>query len=451
MPGWTYSPVAELEGAIRDIRHRYPADYPAGLARMRSFLERLGNPHQKLPFVFHVAGTNGKGSTLAFLQAAFEAGGLAVHKYTSPHLVRFEERIVLAGKDIDPAGLLALIGECDRAAGAGGVSFFEFFTGLAFLAFSRTPAAAVLLETGLGGLHDATNVVAGPRLLSLLTRISFDHTHILGATLPEIAGQKAGIIKPGCAAIVAPQASAEVEGVFAREAQRLGAPLFRHGREWSVRPQAPGFEYQSAQLKLLLPGPALQGRHQVDNAGTALAALEQSPYAFLLGQQNLEKALAAVSWPARLQRLSGGALSSLLPAGWELWLDGAHNDSGAEVLAAQAALWGREKPLHLLTAMKKTKDISRFYQVLLPHLATVQTVDVAHIEAPMIPAGVLCDQIRALGHPSVGTAANLESALRALTFQFSAPQRIIIAGSLYLAGHVLAGEHAHTAAHRAGG
>lgn len=438
MPGWTFSPVPEVEKAIEDIRRRHPASYPADLDRQRHFLAKLGNPHHELPLVFHVAGTNGKGSTLAFLQAVFETAGLNVHKYTSPHLVRFEERIVIAGKMIAPDLLLEMIQECAQAAEGEKISFFEFFTAMAFLVFSRHPADAVLLETGLGGLYDATNVVEGDRLLSLLTRISYDHVHILGNTLPEIAAHKAGIIKPYCPCIVAPQAP-EAADVFAKRAAEMEAPACLYGRDWEVTSNSAGFEYRSAGRKFKLPWPSLQGQHQIYNAGLALAALENSPYAHLLDQKILEQAMLRVNWPGRLQKVTTGPLVELLPSGWELWLDGAHNDSGAEALADQAKIWGNSLPLHLVTAMKRTKDVSGFYRHLLPHASTVQAVDAGWIDAPMTAAEVLRDQIRHMGYERVTLAANLESALRSLTFQFQTPQRILVTGSLYLVGYALQG------------
>ncbi|MBI3440615.1 MAG: bifunctional folylpolyglutamate synthase/dihydrofolate synthase [Proteobacteria bacterium] len=437
MSSWTYSPVPAVEESIQKIRLKYPADYPAGLGRVQAILEKLGNPHQKLPHVFHVAGTNGKGSTLAFLQSIYEAAGLSVHKYISPHLVRFEERIILNGKMIEADKLLDLINECEEAARTCPVSFFELITVAAFLAYARYPADVLLLETGLGGLYDATNVIDGKQLISLLTRISYDHTHILGTTLAEIAVNKAGIIKPGCPCIVAPQMAPEVMEVFRRRATAVAAPIFACGQEWMVSADDNHFEYKSATNTFRLPLPNLVGRHQIDNAGTALAAIEHSPYAPLLQQHHLELAMHRVNWPGRLQRLASGRLAELLPSGWELWLDGAHNDSGAEILVDQIKAWGKSLPLHLITAMKKTKDAAEFYRPLLPHVATVQTVDVNWIEAPMTSAEALCDQVRQLGCQRTTITPNLESALRSLTFQFSSPQRILITGSLYLVGHAL--------------
>lgn len=433
---WTFSPQPEVEDAIRGIFAKYPPLYPAGLERQTPFLNKLGNPHQKLPFVFHVAGTNGKGSTLAFLHAIFEAAGLAVHKYTSPHLVRFEERIIVGGKTIAPDTLLSLITECEEAAQGEQISFFEFFTGLAFLAFSRAPAAAVLLETGLGGLYDATNVIGGNNLVALLSRISYDHMHILGNTLPEIAANKAGIIKHKAPCVIAPQETV-VNEAFLKQASVMESPVYAYGQNWRITPHPHGFEYKSEHHKFHLPLPRLLGTHQLYNAGLAIAALENSPFTSLLEQKMLERAMQSVDWPGRLQRIARGPLARLLPSGWELWLDGAHNDSGAEVIAEQAKLWGDTLPLHLITAMKKSKDVSGFYRPILPYIQSVHALTANWADTPMLTAEELTKQLRTMGYDQAKIAATLESAIKSLTFQFSAPQRILVTGSLYLVGHAL--------------
>jgi dihydrofolate synthase/folylpolyglutamate synthase len=460
---WTFSPDREVESAVQALRLRYPPLYPDGLERPLHFLQKLGNPQERLPFVFHVAGTNGKGSTLAFLHAIFEAGGMRVHKFTSPHLVRFEERIILAGRMIAPDLFLSLMAECDRA--DSDVSFFEFFTILAVLAFSRTPADVVLLETGLGGLNDATNVLSGnsKNIVSILTRISYDHQHVLGQSLAEIARHKAGIIKPYCPCIVSPPVDAEVLGVFKAVVAEKNAPLYVHGQEWQVTPHDTYFDYQSARHSFRLPLPQLQGAHQVLNAGTAIAAVEQSPFAHLLTAEILTQAMQKVVWAGRMQRLTAGALVDLLPQGWELWLDGAHNDSGAEVVTAQARAWADEsrlKPLHLITAMKKKKDSAAFYRPLLPVVKTIQAVATDGIEAPMLSPQELCHSLQQMGFSAATVADNILKAVQSLVFQFDTPQRILITGSLYLAGHVLREfysgtetmeENSHEATHRAGG
>lgn len=431
---WTYSPNAAVEQAIANIRNRHEPLRPAGLDYTYRFMHKLGDPHLRLPPVFHVAGTNGKGSSLAFLQAIFEAGGKNVHKFISPHLVQFGERIIIGGKTIDDDLLLDLIAECEKAAGDEIVSFFEFFTGVAFLAYTRHPADVTLLETGLGGIFDATNVVE--RSIAMLTRISFDHMRLLGDTLPEIAVNKAGIIKKGCPVIIAPQSGDGVMDVFLKKAREMRAAPYVGGEDWETEQLGGRFTYDGVYFHGALPMPRLIGSHQVTNAGTAIAAIEQSDYKSLLTSDVLERAMQKVEWQGRLQHLKKGYLADLLPPGWELWVDGAHNDSGAEVLVEQAQAWGPEKPLHIITGFKRKKEPDSFYQVLAGIPKTIQAVDV-QIDAPMMSAAELCDYLSKTGFAHAAPAPNLESAIKSLTFQFDRPQRIIITGSLYLVGHAL--------------
>lgn len=431
---WTYSPRPALEQAITDIRRKHAPLRPAGLQHTLRLMRKLGDPHLRLPPVFHVAGTNGKGSSLAFLQAAFEAGGMKVHKFISPHLVHFEERIIVGGRMIDADLLLDLIHECDRAAGDDTVSFFEFFTALAFLAYTRSNADAVLLETGLGGLYDSTNVVE--KSVAMLTRISFDHMRLLGDTLPDIARNKAGIIKKSCPVIIAPQPDAGVMDVFRARAQEMDAPVFAAGEGWSTVETADGFEYRGRGFSGRLPRPRLLGAHQVINAGTAIAALEQSEFRQLVTHDTLARAMENVEWQGRLQQLKKGYLADLLPPGWELWVDGAHNDSGAEVLAQQVAAWGDDKPPHIITGFKRKKEPDNFYARLAGVPRTIQAVE-AEFDAPMMSAPELCEYLAKAGFSAAAPAPNLESAIKSLTFQFQSPQRIIITGSLYLVGHAL--------------
>ncbi len=431
---WTYSPVAALEHAINAIRLRHIPLAPTGLQPTLRMLEKLGNPHRKLPPVFHVAGTNGKGSSLAFLQAIFEAGGLTVHKFISPHLVRFEERIMIAGKLIEPDHLLDLIAECETASRDEPVSFFEFFTCLSFLAWSRSSADAVLLETGLGGMFDSTNVVE--KSVAMLTRISFDHMRLLGDTLPEIASQKAGIIKQGCPVVIAPQIGEGVLDIFLEKAKSENADVSLAGRDWTIADHGATFRYDGKIFKGALPRPQLIGAHQVINAGTAIAAIESSRFSHLATADILSRAMQNVEWQGRFQQLKKGTLAALLPAGWELWVDGAHNDSGAEVLVEQAKAWGGEKPLHIITGFKRKKEPDTFYLKFAGLPRTITAVD-GQIDAPMVSAGELCDYLAKSGFADARPAPNLESAIQSLAFQFATPQRIIITGSLYLVGHAL--------------
>ena len=440
LPGvmqWNYSPQPLVEETLSRIRQTYPPHLPAGLDRFTALLSSLGNPHLSLPPVFHVAGTNGKGSTVAFLQAIFEAAGKTVHRFTSPHLVKFSERIVLNGRQIPDDLLLALIAEVEKTANPQEISFFEFFTALAFLAYARHPADAVLLETGLGGTLDATNVVRQPAA-SIITRISFDHMRVLGDTLPAIARQKAGIIKQGCPVIVAPQSDDVLETLFAKEAAvKQASLLLQAGRDFFVMPTATGFEYRSQSLHVSLPQPALAGHHQLLNASSAIAALEAAGFAHLCTPDILSRAMQQVRWPGRLQKLTQGVLADMLPQGWELWLDGAHNDSGADVLAAHLRSLGADMPVHLVTAYKDKKDTHGFYARLAGLFQSTTVADFA-IDAPMVARDDVAGLLQNMGgFENVSATPDIQTALAQLVARYTAPQCVMIAGSLYLVGHAL--------------
>lgn len=402
-----------------------------------NLLQALGNPHERLPPVIHVAGTNGKGSTCAFLRAILETAGKTVHVYTSPHLMRFHERIRLAGRLIDEAALVPLLQEVARLIRPGSISQFEATTAAAFKAFANTPADFLILETGLGGRFDATNVVAKP-LASVISRISYDHREFLGDTLVKIAGEKAGIIKAGMPCFIGQQMAPEVWPVFIAEANAKAAPLRRFGRDWRIEQHATGFHYFDDHGVLSLPMPALLGAHQLANASLAVAALRYAlPGA--LPDRCYAAGLQQAEWPARLQRITVGALAALLPAGWELWLDGGHNDSAGEVLAAQAQVWQQEKssakPLYVVYGMLKSKVPQEFLQPLAPYLVGLRAVAIPG-EPNALPTTNL---LAAAVDCRIGNSAAAESVTAALADLCASrpPGRILICGSLYLAGHVL--------------
>lgn len=432
---------AERADPVLDrLKRLHPKVIDLSLGRMHRLLERLGHPERALPPVVHVAGTNGKGSTIAFLRAFLEAAGLTVHVYTSPHLVRFHERIRLAGGLIADDDLAALLEECERANGEEPITFFEATTGAAFLAFSRVPADILLLETGLGGRLDATNVVDRPAATAI-TRISRDHMQFLGDTIGLIAAEKAGILKPGVPAVIAPQPSAEAERVLRDRARALGVPLLAGGEAWRVAPLERGFRFDGPGRGLDLPMPGLAGSHQIVNAGTALACLDLLPVP-RVPDGAVRRGLAAVEWPARLQRLTRGPLVDRLPAGWELWLDGGHNDSAGEVLAAQAAAWVRDgRPLALVFGMLATKEPRDFLAPLAPFVSRLRAVAIPGEEAGL-GAGEAAEAARAAGIADASPAADAGEALGALTADPEAgarPARVLICGSLYLAGAILSG------------
>lgn len=446
MSAYSFTPDANLEALLWRLHRRHRQKRGAeALPQLQALLQALGNPHNRLPPVFHAAGTNGKGSTLAFLQAVFEAAGLRVHKYTSPHLVRFEERVVLSSRGVVPAVLADYLMRADALVPEGGdVGFFGLTTAAAFAAFAEHPADAVLLETGVGGLLDPTNL-AGATEVAIITRISADHQDILGRSLVEIAQQKAGIIKQGRPVVTAPQPDADVAAVIARTAKDKAAPVYAG---WHVEALPDGqFVYSDARRRVLLPQPALPGDHQLLNAGAALAAIGASRYAALLDDHALlARAMQNVRWPARLQRLQAGALVDGLPDGWEIWLDGAHNDSGGEVLAQRCRQWQAQdgKPLHLMAAFKDKKEWQPFFrplQGLFDSLHCLQAETDALTASVLIPGRALWAQLGAEYQPLPPGTGGL-SALAArdhILARYAGPRggRILIAGSLYLAGHIL--------------
>lgn len=409
----------------------HPKLIDLSLDRVRRLLAALGDPQEHLPPVVHVAGTNGKGSTIAFLRACLEAAGYRVNVFTKPHLLHFNERIRLAGRLIDEGALGDLLEECERANAGEPITYFEITTAAAFLAFARAPADIVLLETGLGGRFDATNVVTRPAV-TVITPVSLDHQHFLGDAVAAIAGEKAGILKPDRPAVLAPQV-AEARAVLEARARALAAPLFRHGIEWRVAPSATGLRYEGRRWPVLdLPRPGLLGPHQYDNAGTALACLDRLDH-FALPPEALAHGLSAVEWPARMQQLMHGKLARRLPAGWELWLDGAHNQAGGEALAAMAREW-RARPLHLIFGMLNSHDARAFLRPLAPYVVKLEGIAIPG-EKNALSAKEAADAARAVG---IGSQPRASIAEAVEASAIGAAGRVLICGSLYLAGRVLA-------------
>ncbi|KGM88990.1 folylpolyglutamate synthase/dihydrofolate synthase [Roseovarius mucosus DSM 17069] len=396
------------------------------LDRVWRLLDALGNPQNDLPPVIHIAGTNGKGSTQAMIRAGLEAAGKSVHAYTSPHLARFHERIRLAGELITEEHLTAILDECYAANGSDPITYFEITTCAALLAMARTPADYTLLEVGLGGRLDATNVIDQPAL-TVITPISIDHEQYLGDTLAKIAGEKAGIIKRRVPCVVGPQPD-EALAVIESVAARHGAPLLAHGQHWHATRERGRLIYQDETGLLDLPLPNLPGAHQIENAGAALTALRH----LQMGEAAYEAAVTHAFWPARMQRLQTGPLLDAAP-GAEVWLDGGHNPAAGEALARHLATLPA-RPTYLVCGMLNTKDIAGYLTPLAAHATALTALSIPG-EANTLPADVTAEAARAAGLP----ATTAESALAAITdIVATCPEaRILICGSLYLAGGIL--------------
>ncbi|MBL1256822.1 folylpolyglutamate synthase/dihydrofolate synthase family protein [Methylocystis sp. Sn-Cys] len=428
-----------MDAILSRLLTLHPKKIDLSLGRTERLLEALGRPDLRLPPTIHVAGTNGKGSTIAFLRAMLEAAGQRVHVYTSPHLIRFNERIRLGaeggGKLVDDARLNAILERCEEVNGGQPITFFEVTTAAAFSLFADTPADWLLLETGLGGRYDATNVIKTPKA-AIVTSVSLDHMEFLGDSVEKIAYEKAGIFKRGAPAIIGFQPEG-AERVLEREARRVGAPLCVAGQDFYVREENGRLVFEDERGLLDLPLPRLPGRHQHQNAANAIAALRA--VAPDLPTAAIEAGLTRAEWPARLQRLVRGHIVDLAPANAEVWLDGGHNDDGGRVLAeAMAEFHDRApRPLALICGAQTTKDV----RALLRHFAGLAREMVAvpvEGEHKSWPPEEVAALARAEGIPVAAHANNAEEALQILaSHSFDQPPRVLIAGSLYLAAAVL--------------
>jgi dihydrofolate synthase/folylpolyglutamate synthase len=409
--------LSRYDASLDRLHRLYPKLIDLSLDRLVRLLGALGDPHLHLPPVIHVAGTNGKGSCCAFIRSIAEAAGLRVHVYTSPHLVRFNERIRLAGALVSDEVLAAALDEIEAVNAGNQITVFEAITAAAFLLFSRVPAELCVLEVGLGGRFDATNVIAPPKVAAI-TSISLDHQDFLGNEIHVIAAEKAGIIKPGSVAVTGLQTPSALGEIF-RSAAAAGVRLLARGRDWEIAEHEGALRF----CGMNLPLPALAGAHQIDNAGIAMTALLEA--GFVIPEAAIAQGLRAVEWPARLQRLQG-ALAARLPPGSELWLDGAHNPAGALAIAAQLDEW--VGPTILVMGMKQSKDVVEFLAPLIPRAAKIFAVAEPgqHLALPVASVIAASGGAAVPGPDVAGALAQVEG-----------PARVLICGSLYLAGEVL--------------
>jgi dihydrofolate synthase / folylpolyglutamate synthase len=416
-----------IEEIVARLHGLHPRLIDLSLDRLRRLLLRLGSPERHLPPVIHVAGTNGKGSTCAFLRAMAEAAGMRVHVYTSPHLVHFNERIRIAGELVSDDALASTLEDIERVNAGEPITVFEVITAAAFQLFAMTPADLAVLEVGLGGRGDATNVLERPAACAI-TSISLDHRELLGDTIAAIAAEKAGIMKPGVPTAVGAQAD-EALAVLRAAAGQAGAPLRLRGRDWQMK----GRRYSDDGGTLELPPLSLPGAHQLDNVGIAIAALRATSLA-VPGAAILAGA-ARAEWPARLQRLHG-ALAALLPSGWELWLDGGHNPGAGDALGTHLATWA-DRPVHLVVGMNQSKDAAAFLRPLLPHATSVWAVAEPgqHLALPV-------EGIIAASGGVARSGPHVVESLRAIAGD-PRPARVLICGTLYLAGEVLKLDQGH--------
>jgi dihydrofolate synthase/folylpolyglutamate synthase len=427
--------MTDIDSIVARLTALHPKRIDLSLGRVERLLAALDHPERKLPPVIHVAGTNGKGSTVAFLRAILEAAGLRVHTYTSPHLVRFNERFRIDGKLVSDDELGAAMEDCERANAGHAITVFEITTAAGMLLFSRHPADVLVMEVGLGGRLDATNVIE-TALATVITRVSIDHTDFLGPTLAEIAGEKAGILKHNVPAIVAAQ-QREALGPIERQAAKLHAPLRIAGEDFTATEERGRLVYQDEAGLIDLPAPRLYGRHQYENAGLAIATLRAIDR-FKIPHAAFESGMSRAEWPARMNRLPLGPLTALAPAGSEVWLDGGHNpDGGRAIAAALADLEERvSRPLVMIAGMLASKDCEGFLRNFAGLARRLIAVPVPNSENS-VPPETLAETARGIGLSATSRDSVAEALEAVRKLDLDPPPRVLITGSLYLAGDVL--------------
>jgi dihydrofolate synthase/folylpolyglutamate synthase len=423
------------DAILERLSRLHPKAIDLSLDRIQELLDDLGNPERQVPPVVHVAGTNGKGSVVAYLRAILEAAGHRVHVYTSPHLVKFNERVVLAGAEISDAAFTEVLEECERINADRPITLFEITTAAALLAFARTPADVLLLEVGLGGRLDTTNVV-NAQIASVITPVSMDHMSFLGDTIQKIAFEKAGILRPAVPAVIGPQGNA-ARAVIEERAEGIGARLISWSVEFSAQRHADRLEVRLGEEVHNLPIPALPGAHQTANAATAVATASLIAPQLPNGPEHWAQGLLSVRWPARLQRLSHGPLVARMPDGWSLWLDGGHNADAGQAIAAHMSDWKADGKggVALILGMLNSKEPEDYLRPFKGVVDLVLTVAIPG-EPNSLSAQDLADAARSVGLEAA-TADNVSTALDAALIDPSASGRVLIGGSLYLAGTIL--------------
>lgn len=430
--------MSDTQTILDRLTALHPRVIDLSLGRMQDLLAALDHPERQLPPVIHVAGTNGKGSVIATLQTVLEAAGKTVHTYISPHLQKFNERIRLGGpqggKHISDEALSHVLEVCETANCGRPITFFEITTAAAFLAFSKTPADYLLLEVGLGGRLDATNVIDKP-VLSVITPVDIDHQYFLGEGIEQIAFEKTGILKKGVNAVIGIQ-SDKARVVIERQADEVGAPLRSAGQYWQAYEENGRLVYQDEQGLIDLPLPRLVGRHQIDNAGIAIAAIRTLADDDV-HTSHIEQGITTTRWPGRLELLPDGLFHKLAPEGCDIWLDGGHNPAAAQALATSLAEFEEilSRPLVLILGMLNNKDARGFLQPFKGLAAQIITIKIPENENAF-EADELCQLAKEMGF-AAEAAASIQDALGILKSLYPKSPRIVICGSLYLAGHAL--------------
>ncbi|MBI76359.1 MAG: bifunctional folylpolyglutamate synthase/dihydrofolate synthase [Rhodospirillaceae bacterium] len=408
----------------------HPKIIDLSLDRIKTLLKKLNHPENKLQKVIHVAGTNGKGSTIAFINEICERAGLTVNRYTSPHLVNFSERIYVCGQNINELSLTKILSECEEVNAGDPITLFEITTAAAFLAFSRTPADVTLIETGLGGRFDATNVIQKPTL-TIITPISKDHVNWLGHTLDKIAFEKAGILKPNVPALIGPQPT-DAGLVIEKHAKKLGVKTITYSQDWELSSSPSNIYLRFKKLHSVLPIPSLQGEHQLTNAATAAIAtkLLKKPE---INDNVIGAGIRSTFWAGRLQKLTTASTKSF-PKGWSLWIDGGHNPGAAEALATTVSQW-QQKPLHIVFGYINSRDPKEFLRPLANYIKTLNAITIPG-EASSMSAKECKLAAQQLGI-TASVSSDFMEAMDKIIKVSSKPGRILICGSLYLVGAVL--------------